>query len=582
MAGKIPDDTIQAIRDRVSIVEVVSGYVALKKAGRNHLGLCPFHNEKTPSFTVNEERGLFHCFGCGVGGTVFTFVMKIEREDFPEAVANLARRAGVALPDRRDSDPGAQRRERLVAINTFAADFFRRMLASADGERARRYLTTRGVAPAIAERFGLGFAPASGSALARAIASEHLDTALAIELGLLGRANDGRVYDRFRGRLMFPIRHGDGRVIAFGGRILDGEGPKYLNSPESVLFHKGEGVYGLFEARQAIRDVDRVVLVEGYLDALALVQAGIAHTVATLGTALTVAQLRLLRRFTSTVIAFFDGDAAGQKAAERAFSVSAEAGVWALGAFLPGGVDPDLFVRKQGVEATQQLLRDASPLAEFYLSRVDPGAQAPLPARARAAAEVARVLALVTDPFTYDLLVRHAAERLGVTEQALRKPAVAPRPQPSNRPTATAKVVALPAEETLLIEAMALDREVARWVEQQGVLDKFRHAELIDAGQTILRAWREGHDPVALVDALPPVIAQRLTASSLSEGAMAMGDRMKTAEDCVARIERRAQRALAGTVNAELRQAERQGDDARWREQLERRNQLLRREGGGV
>ncbi|HUI24458.1 MAG TPA: DNA primase, partial [Candidatus Kryptonia bacterium] len=422
MAGKIPDEIIQAIRDRVSIVEVVSSYVTLKKAGRNYLGLCPFHTEKTPSFTVNDERGLFHCFGCGVGGTIFTFMMKMERQEFPDAVAGLARRAGIALPDRREDSPAAQHREQLLRVNNFAAAFFRQALLRPDGERARRYLTERGVAPEISERYGLGLAPSSGAALARALANKGAPEALAIELGLLGRANDGRVYDRFRGRLMFPIRHSDGRVVGFGGRVLDGEGPKYLNSPESLLFHKGEGLYGLAEARNAIREVDRVVLVEGYLDALAVVQAGIEHTVATLGTALTIAQLRMLRRFTGNVTAFFDGDAAGQKAAERAFAICAEAGVWADGAFLPGGFDPDSYVRQRGAAATRQLLAQAIPLFDFYLRRIDPGVHAPVPARARAAAEVARVLALVRDPFAQDLLVRQAAERLGVSEQNLRRP----------------------------------------------------------------------------------------------------------------------------------------------------------------
>jgi len=585
MAGKIPDETIQAIRDRISIVEVISSYVTLRKAGRNHLGLCPFHNEKTPSFTVNEERGLFHCFGCGAGGTVFTFVMRVERQEFPEAVATLARRAGVTLPERRETGPGAQHRERLLAVNNLAAAFFRHVLQRPEGEGARRYLAQRGVSPEIAERFGLGFAPGSGAALVRLLANKKLDAGSAVELGLVGRSADGRLYDRFRGRLMFPIRHSDGRVIGFGGRVLDGDGPKYLNSPESPLFHKGEGLYGVFEARQAIREADRVVLVEGYLDALALVQAGIAHAVATLGTALTVAQLRLLRRFSANVIAFFDGDAAGQKAAERAFAICAEAGVWALGAFLPTGFDPDSFVRQKGVDATRELLADATPLADFYLDRVDPGRQAPVPERARAAAEVARVLARVKDPFEYDLLVRQAAERLGVGEQTLRQPAYAPARLSAIAPSAgVAKTAAPPLapEEALLVVVLGLDREVALWTETTGVLGKLRSAELAETAQAIVAAWRAGREPSTLIDSLPAAVASRITAGLLGEGPVASGDRMQIAQDCVAKIERRVQRELMGAATAELRSAEKQGDPTRWREQLERRNRLLRREGGGA
>jgi len=582
MASKIPDEILQAIRDRLSIVEVVSAYVTLKKAGRNYLGLCPFHTEKTPSFTVNDERGLFHCFGCGVGGTIFTFVMKMERQEFPDAVASLARRAGIALPERREDSPGAQHREQLLRVNNFAAAYFRRALLRPDGERARRYLIERGVSAEISERYGLGYAPPHGAALARALANKHAPESLAIELGLLGRASDGRVYDKFRGRLMFPIRHSDGRVIGFGGRVLEGEGPKYLNSPESPLFHKGEGLYGLAEARAAIRDVDRVVLVEGYLDALALVQAGIEHTVATLGTALTVAQLRMLRRFTGNVTAFFDGDAAGQKAAERAFSICAEAGVWAHGAFLPNGFDPDSFVRQRGVAATSELLDQAIPLFDFYLGRVDPGANAPVPTRARAAAEVARVLALVRDPFTNDLLARQAADRLGVSEQHLRR-STAVRVARASPPPAGAGASAPPlAEEALLVEVMGLDRDVAAWVERRAVLDQFRTTELAAAAHTIADAWRTGGDPSRVVDSLPEAVANRITEGLLGEGPVAAGDRLKIAEDCAAKIEQRAQRDRARAAKAELRRAEKLGDSGRSREQLEQLNRMLHREGGSL
>lgn len=580
MAGRIPDDTIQAIRDRVSIVEVISAHVALKKAGRNHLGLCPFHTEKTPSFTVNEERGLFHCFGCGAGGTVFTFVMRMERLDFPETVASLARRAGIALPERRDSSPGAQHRDQLFAINQFAKDFFRHMLGRPEGEGARRYLVKRGVSAEIAERFGVGVAPASGTALVRALTNRRFDLKLAAELGLAGRSQDGRAYDRFRGRLMFPIRQGDGRVIGFGGRILDGEGPKYLNSPESPLFRKGEGVYGLFEARQAIRDADRVIIVEGYLDALALVQAGIAHTVATLGTALTVAQLRLLRRFSTNVVAFFDGDAAGQKAAERAFALCAEAGVWAHGAFLPDGFDPDTFVRQRGVDATNALLTGAIPLADFFLTRINPGAQAPVPARARAAAEVARILALIKDPFEYDLLVRQAADRLGVGEQTLRRgQTVSVRPTEAPRPPA--KVALMPAEEALLVETMALDQEVAEWARQRAVIEQFRNAELAEAGALIAQAWADGRAPADIVDSLPAALATRITAGLLGQGPVATEDRMRIAMDCAEKIERRRRRDVTGVHKQALQQAQQRGDEVT-RSALEELNQLLRQRGGGA
>src|SRR5215472_13275461 len=233
MARRIPDETLQAIRDRISIVEVISTYVSLKRAGRNHVGLCPFHGEKTPSFTVSEERGLYHCFGCGESGSVFTFVMKMERLEFLDAVAQLAKRAGVALPERSSGDdPAAQRREQLYAANARAQRFFQETLASPAGAGARRYLTARGLTDDTVGRYGLGFAPAGGSVLAGWLAKQQVPAAVALQAGLLGRADDGRVYDRFRGRVMFPIRDRRGRTIGFGGRTLGDEQPKYLKSPK--------------------------------------------------------------------------------------------------------------------------------------------------------------------------------------------------------------------------------------------------------------------------------------------------------------------------------------------------------------
>ena len=320
MTGRIPDETLRAIRERTSLVEVVSAYVSLRRAGRNHLGLCPFHSENTPSFTVNEERGLFHCFGCGAGGTVFHFLMRVERLEFPEAVEQLAKRAGVRLPSKGTADPGAALRERLYEANDLAARFFQRTLAARGGDAAQRYLTGRGVKPDMLERYGVGFAPPSGGALATWLQQQQVPHDLAVQAGLLGRRADGSVYDRFRGRIMFPIRDRRGRVIAFGGRTVGSEQPKYLNSPETPIFRKGEGLYGLAEARDSIRSSNRAVLVEGYLDALALVQEGVPYAVATLGTALTPSQLRLLPPLGGdelTVFLFFDGDAAGRQAALR-------------------------------------------------------------------------------------------------------------------------------------------------------------------------------------------------------------------------------------------------------------------------
>ena len=298
--ARFSDDKLEEVRTRADIVEVIGAHVRLKRAGRNFVGLCPFHNEKTPSFSVNPERGFFHCFGCGAGGTVFNFVMRTEGLNFPEAIESLARRYGVTLPERGgEAGPGAGEREAALRANQTAADFFVHVLwKTPDGAAARDYLAARGVAAETARTFGLGFAPERPANLARALDKRGL-LAAAVRLGLVKQDGAG-TRDMFRGRLMFPIRDGQGRVLAFGGRVLDQRLPKYINSPESPLYSKSRNVYGLYEARAAIASADRAIVVEGYLDAIAVWQAGFKETVASLGTALTVDQLRLVGRHTRT------------------------------------------------------------------------------------------------------------------------------------------------------------------------------------------------------------------------------------------------------------------------------------------
>jgi DNA primase len=577
MAGRISDETLQAIRDRLSIVEVVSGYVSLKKAGKNHVGLCPFHSEKSPSFTVSDERGLFHCFGCGAGGTVYTFVMRADRVTFPEAVELLARRAGVALPARAGRGDEDDRRRDLLEVHDVAQRCFRAALQSTAGARARAYLIHRGLSEDVVARYGVGFCPVGGSALGGALGGKPDRVKRAIDVGLVGRRSDGSLYERFRGRITFPIRNGRGEIVGFGGRTMGDEQPKYLNSPESPVFQKGRVLYGAFEAREAIRAAGRVVVVEGYLDALSLAGNGIDYVVATLGTALSVPQLQLIRRLADEVIVFFDGDRAGYAAAERAFALCAEAGVWALGAFLPEGSDPDSFVRQQGAAATVALLQGAGPLADFFLNRAIPGPDAPIPVRARAVDRVASVLVHFTDPM-FSLLVRQAAQRLGVDEAVFRDRKAAPGRRdhevPDRADAAAAEVY--PSEEVALVEAMALDREVALLVAHRGVVERLAHPALADLARMLIDAWARGGSGTAVLDRLPPVLLQRVSAGLIGEGAMATADRMQVAEDCIERIDGRARRALSRQVLARLRAAESRGDEQDARENLQRHADLVR------
>ncbi|HLJ43026.1 MAG TPA: DNA primase [Candidatus Binataceae bacterium] len=424
--ARFSDDKLEEIRTRADIVEVIGAHVRLKRAGRNFVGLCPFHNEKTPSFSVNPERGFFHCFGCGAGGTVFNFIMRTEGLNFPEAIESLARRYGVTLPERGgETGPGAGERDAALRANQTAADFFIHVLwKTPDGAVARDYLAARGVAAETARTFGLGFAPERPANLARALDKRGLLSA-AVRLGLV-RQDGAGTRDMFRGRLMFPIRDGQGRVLAFGGRVLDQRLPKYINSPESPLYSKSRNVYGLYEARAAIASADRAIVVEGYLDAIAVWQAGFKETIASLGTALTVEQLRLVGRQTRNVLACFDGDAAGRKASLRALEIFLAAGLLGRGIFIPPGFDPDTFIKQRGAQAFAELIASADLLADYFLAEQAAAARGSLEGRARAASAVAEVLKAVSNAFEFDLLARKAADALGVGEEVLRAEARRP------------------------------------------------------------------------------------------------------------------------------------------------------------
>jgi DNA primase len=564
MGGRIPEEAIREVRERASLIEVVSDSVTLRRRGRTVVGLCPFHAEKTPSFSVSEDRGFFHCFGCGEHGDVFAFVMKTESLAFPEAVRQVAQRFGVRLPETAD-EPG-RRSEPLAAVNAAAAAFFRAELASPAGARARAYLRERGLTDESISRFGVGWAPASGEALARHLRAKGFPVEHALTAGLLLRRDrpeaSSPVFDRFRDRIMFPITDTAGKTIAFGGRLLPGRAPsddpppKYLNSSESPLFRKGHTVYGLAQARDAIRRAGRAIVVEGYMDVIALAQAGIEEVVAPLGTALTVDQLRVLRRFTDAVIACFDGDAAGRKAAARSFPVFLEAGLWGRGAFLPAGEDPDTFVRGQGVERLSALLGAAVPLVDAYLADLAGPDRAAVGRRAEAAKEVARVLRRVRTPFEHDVLARLAAERLGVREEMLRAEA-APE-EATAVPTPVPAVDAPRGAEELLVELMAADADVAQQVRAENVIGDFEHPVWRRAAETLAAAGDA--DRRTLLAALPRELRDRVARRLLGE--IADEDRQQAVVDCLARIRARRAGHAKSRLREELSAAEARGDEA--------------------
>ena len=417
----IPNDFIQTLLARIDVVAVIDRYVPLKKAGANFAACCPFHSEKTPSFTVSPTKQFYHCFGCGAHGTAIGFLIEYAGKSFPDAVDELAREAGLEVP-RVVSAAGEVRREEsedLAALLLEAAKFYRAELKRSS--RAIEYLKGRGVTGTIAARYGIGFAPDDWQPLAGALPdyqSRALETA-----GLVITGEGGKRYDRFRDRIMFPIHDQSGRVIGFGGRVLDKGEPKYLNSPETPLFSKGRELYGLSQARSAIRAANRVVVVEGYMDVIALAQHGIEYALATLGTATTATHAQKLLRITDTVIFCFDGDEAGQRAAWRALeNVLA---VFADGKnvgflFLPDGEDPDDFVRRRGKAAFETLADNALPLSDFLLSELSTR-HPPHSAEGRAALVNAAkpLVAQIAAPVFGALIRRQLASLAGLPEGQL-------------------------------------------------------------------------------------------------------------------------------------------------------------------
>ena len=362
---------LDEVRAQVGLAAVIGKRVNLKRHGHEHMGLCPFHNEKTPSFTVSEEKGFYHCFGCGAHGSVFDFVMQTDNLSFPEAVERLATDAGmevpISSPEERET---AARARSLYSVTEAAAAHFEKQLRLPEGKQALAYLLNRGITDETIARFRLGFAPDNRGSLKSALAREEFTEPQLIEAGLVIQPDDQEraSYDQFRGRVMFPISDGRGRVIAFGGRILgDGE-PKYLNSPETPLFHKGRTLYGVAQAREHARNAGTIIVSEGYTDVIALAQAGIGHAVAPLGTALTEQQITLLWRFTDAPILCFDGDAAGGRAALRAAERALpllQPGHSLRFVTLPAGEDPDSLIKAHGADAMRALLGNAKPLHEI-------------------------------------------------------------------------------------------------------------------------------------------------------------------------------------------------------------------------
>ena len=566
--GFIPEEVIDQVLNASNIVDVVEGYLPLKQAGKYFRALCPFHTERTPSFTVNPERQIFYCFGCGEGGDVFRFLMRREGFTFPEAVRHLAQRAGVPLPER-GRDRRGEGLLRLYEIQRLACDFFRRALHTPEGKEARKYLSQRGVDAGLVERYQLGYAPPEWEGLLRELTRGGVTATQVEAAGLALPRQGGRgYYDRFRDRLMIPIWDSSGKIVGFGGRAMGDQQPKYMNSPETAIYRKGVHLYGLHVAARAIREVGVALVVEGYFDVITLHGGGFHHAVASLGTALTPEQASLLRRYAEKAVLVFDPDPAGIKAAWRGLEllVAEEMGVAAV--VLPEGKDPDSFLREFGSDALMERIAVAQDVVDFLLTRAEErtGLKG-VDEKAAAARQVLRLIARIPEGVRRAKYVQKLAERLGVAEGVIlaelrrvsfSESAPSPAPPPS---------MELPAVEKTLIQICLLFPElrlfVSRTLRGEGL-----SAAPLQAIYRFLQEYTGGEESLArALSHHPDPVVRQVAALLFVQGREEFVDPQRMAQDCLVRLQLQE-------IQDQLGRAREQGDLPQVKALLEQKRRL--------
>ncbi|MGA1789868.1 MAG: DNA primase [bacterium] len=502
MAINENDNTQAEILQRIDIIDLISEYVNLKKRGKNYTGLCPFHSEKTPSFHVDKEKQLFYCFGCHIGGNAITFLMKIENLAFPEALERLARRCGLTLSKGKGKNSGASSSEKqqILEINLAAKGYFERKLWA--GGPGLHYLRKRGLEEDLIKAFGLGFAIDSWDGLLSHL-KQSCPIKLLLKAGLIcTRKNDTGYYDRFRKRVIFPIHNIYGDVCGFGGRLIEHseEAPKYLNSPETPAYSKGQGFYGLYLAKEGIRQAKQAIIVEGYLDLLTLFQAGFRNVIATLGTALTLNQVRLLKRYTNHVILVFDSDLAGLKATERGIELFLEQGMDVRVAILPAGKDPDSLIREEGKERFAQSIQVAQPFIDFLLnSQGEVKGEVIGQKKVEKTDQICHFLAKVGNPLERDGYIHYTAQKVGISEDAIRQrlkqiqgPVKSVRVRPHCNPEVLSSSKNGGSVERLLIKLVLELGAPSKFILQNVDETDFKDPEMRTLAGMILDQWRQG------------------------------------------------------------------------------------------
>ena len=574
------------VKQQADIVRVVGEYVRLKKSGQNFVGLCPFHSEKTASFAVHPVKQIYHCFGCGVGGDVFSFVMAMEKCEFLEAVRTVAEKCGIPVPTPRARTPeekqATQQRAALVEMHRETAAFFAQQLENtAEGRAARAYLEDRGLDREAIARFGLGYAPAAGDALYRHLNQKYADKLLELS-GLVVRDASGRLYDRFRRRIMFPVANESGKVVAFGGRALGDDLPKYMNSPETPIYSKSNVLYHLDRAKEALRQRDFAVLVEGYMDAIGVARAGVGNVVASCGTSLTETQVKLLGRFTRRVVVNYDPDTAGQAATERSLAILLEQGYDVRVLALPGGADPDQFIRERGAEAYRELLEAAPAYVDYLIARARQMDLSTGEGKLRAVNFLMPYVQRIPNRLLRSEWATRVAQELRVDEpvlrESLRRAATERRSEVKAKPELMARA-GKPAERRLiqmLVEAEGFREQLVRELRASELGELYRGLETERIFAVLVSACESGRrpDPAVLAEALEEKDRRLLFEIAFEPAAEASWEE---AQSCLGVLKRRQAEAELAAVQKQIESQPPAPAGEELRRLLARKQELRRR-----
>ncbi|MFQ6065888.1 MAG: DNA primase [bacterium] len=565
MTGYISDELIDRICERADIVEVISHYLPLRRAGKNHKALCPFHQEKTPSFMVSPEKQLFHCFGCGAGGNVFSFVMKWEKISFPEAVKMIGEKVGISVAVTKEERGKSILKEQLYRTNEKVADLFQQELKRMVS--VKNYLRERGFTPEVIDKFRVGWAPSSKDFLkisqTKGISLENLKK---LSLLIRSQEKDGW-YAWFRERLIFPIFTPEGRVCGFGGRTLDNSLPKYLNSSSSLIFDKGRILYGLNFSKEAIREKEEVILVEGYTDVMALYQRGIRNVVASLGTSLTSSQARLIKRYTDNVFVAYDQDKAGISATLRGIDLLLEAGLEIRIISMPRGVDPADLVNKEGEDSLLKRKNEARAYFDYRLDlEIHKRPSLKREDKIKITGEIFSTLAKVRNSITFGELVRSLSERLDLDEEMIRAEFKRFKRKERgflSRPEFLKMEDGQEKRERMLLQLMLDDETVIKLVEERWDLDNFANSDHRRIAKEIITSWKKGKTSFSrLINQLKEENLSSLVSSfSLSESPFKTDNKAKLALDLIDKWQRNRVQKRISELMRNIKESQRKGEE---------------------